>query len=285
MFTRLSRSWELVKASWSVLQADKELLVFPVVSTIGLIIVSIAFLLPLAGAGVLEALSESSSAGGASTATKTIGFIIGFLYYLVTYTVIIFANVALVGAAMMRLDGEDPTVSDGFNIASARIGKILGYALIGATVGMILRIIQNSDNIIAKIAAGIVGIAWSLATYMVVPVLVMEDLGPVDAVKRSASLLKQTWGEQLAGEFSMGMIFFLGALVAALVIGLPLFALSPLLGIIAIVIIAIITGLLNSALSGIYQAALYRYATQGETGEFFRPEMVEGAFKPKRGQS
>ena len=283
MFGSFSRSWGLVKASWAVLRADKELLLFPVVSTVGLIIVTIAFLIPLAGSGLLDSLAQSSGSRAAQSGSQIVGVIIAFLFYFVTYTVIIFSNVALVGAAMIRLDGGDPTVQDGFRIASERAPAILGYAAIAATVGMILKMIQNRNNIIAQIAASIIGIAWNLATYMVVPVLVVEKIGPIDAIKRSAGLLKQTWGEQITGEFSIGLVMFLIMLGGCIVIGLPLFLISPFLGIGAVVLIIAVVSLISSALSGIFQAALYRYAAEGKESTYFEPAMIEGAFKPKRG--
>ncbi len=281
MFRTLSRSWEMVKASWQVLKSDRELLVFPLLSTIGIIIITILVAIPIFASGLADSLASSSQARGVSGG-EIIGVIIAFLFYFVTYTVIIFSNVALVGAAMIRLDGGDPTVSDGFRVASERIGPILGYAAISATVGMILRAIQNSDNLLAKIAAGIVGIAWGMATYMVVPVLVVENLGPIEAVKRSTGLLKETWGEQIAGEFSIGGIIFLVSLGVIIVIGVPLILISPIIGIIAVVLIIAVISLVGSALSSIYQAAVYQYAAEGKVSDYFDEAMITGAFKPKR---
>src|SRR5260221_2999201 len=126
--------------------------------------------------------------------------------------VIIFCNSALVGAAIMRLRGEEPTLSDGIRMATQNIGGIVGYAAISATVGMVLRSIQSSARskgivgiIVSVVAAGI-GFACTIATFLVVPVLVFEKAGPIDVIKRSSQLLKQTWGEQLPGNFAMGTV-------------------------------------------------------------------------------
>lgn len=289
MFTKVSNSWRLVKASWAVLKADKELVVFPIVSTVALFIVLLSFAIPLLGSGLLQAIADSSGSSIASSGTRIIGVAVAFLFYLVNYTIIIFSNTALVGAAMIRLQGGDPTVRDGYEIAQSRITSILGYAAIGATVGMILRAIQNNDNIIAKIIGGLIGFAWSIATYMVVPVLVVEDLDPISAIKRSASLLKQTWGEQLAGEFGIGLIFGL-LMLGAILLGIPIFVVAFSSGSVAMIVLAIglvvlllaIIGLLSSLLSGIYQAALYLYATENTVSAFFDADMIEGAFKEKR---
>ena len=191
----LSRSWNLVKASWNVLQDDKELVVFPIVSAIALILVTIAFAVP----GFFL-----YAAGG----NEVLGYVLLFLFYLVQYTVITFANAALVGAAMMRLRGQNPTLGDGFQIAFSRFGAIVGYALIAATVGMILQAISERGTL-GNIVRSILGTAWNLITYLVVPVLVVENVGPIEAVKRSALYLRRTWGEQVVGGAGMGLVFFI----------------------------------------------------------------------------
>src|SRR5215213_2557852 len=99
MFERMSRSWELVKASWAILRADKELIVFPIVSMIGMVIVTIAFIIPSIAAGVFDSVAS----GGRGRGDGVLSLIVGFLFYVVIYSVIFFANTALVGAAMMRL--------------------------------------------------------------------------------------------------------------------------------------------------------------------------------------
>ncbi len=282
MFGNFSQSWQLVKASWAVLRSDKELVVFPIISMIGMVIVTIAFLIPLAAVGVFSSMSSGRG-------TNTGSVIVAFLFYVVTYSIIFYANTALVGAAMMRLRGENPTLASGFRIASEHAGAILGYAVIAATVGMVLRTIANRSSLIGQIVIGVIGFVWNIATYLVVPVLVVENLGPVDAIKRSAALLKQTWGEQLVGNFSMGAIFALIGLGVTVVLGLPLCALSGsanassliVADIALLVVIWIALGVISSTLQGIFTAALYRYATEGTTGGMFDDAMVMNTFRPK----
>lgn len=269
-----SRSWNLVKASWSVLLEDKELLIFPLVSAIGAILVMVAFAIP-------EFMLYSI--GG----NETLSYVLLFLFYLVLYTVINFANAALVGAAMIRLKGGNPTLGDGFRIAFSRFGAIVGYALIAATVGIILQALSKRGTL-ANLVRSLVGLAWNLATYLVVPVLVVEKVGPIEAVKRSANLLKRTWGEQIVGGAGMGLVFFLLFLLAAALIGVGIFIgisldLNALivafvvLGILAIILLALI----NSTLGGIYSAAVYRYAADGEISNQFAPELIRDAFHTK----
>jgi MFS family permease len=280
MFAKIRNSWALIKASAGVLRADKELIVFPIVSAIGVLVVTASFALPMLLAGFFDALFEGRS--------QVLGIVVGFVFYVVQYFVIIFANSALVGAALIRLRGGDPTVGDGFRIAMAHLGTILGYALVSATVGMILRWLSERGKTLGRIASSIGGLAWNLATYLVVPVLVIEGVGPLEAVKRSANLLKKTWGEQIVGNFSIGLIFGLLTVLVVL-LGIPTFVFvastnsAALIALTALlfVLIFVFLGLISSTLNGIYVAAVYRYAAEGEASGFFSEEMVQGAFRPK----
>ena len=211
---------------------------------------------------------------------------IGFLFYVVQYAVIFFFNAALVGAALIRLDGSDPTVSNGLAIASKRIGSILGYAVMAATVGTILRMISERAGIFGRIAVGLVGMARTFATYLTVPVLVTKDIGLIDAVKESAMVFKRTWGEQVVGNFGMGWAIFLmmfawmivsGAVFYVSAAGMP----AAILPMISIVVLGyVFLRLLGSALNGIYTAALYPYAMTGEVGNF-DVQIMGSAFRPK----
>jgi hypothetical protein len=267
-------------ASFAVLRADKELLVFPFVSALGTVIVTISFILPFVFAGAFDAVL----AGGLTV----LGFVVLFFYYLVLYFVIIFANAALVGAAMIRLQGGDPSVGDGFRAAFQHIGAIAGYAAISATVGVVLRVLTERAGGIGRILISLVGLAWNIATFLVVPILVMEDVGPVDGVKRSVSLLKETWGEQITGNLSIGLVMGL-FFVLAVVAGIGLIILAVMTEVVALIVavavlwllVLVILALIGSTLNGIYAAAVYRYAVTGETGGFFQEELVEGAFRPR----
>lgn len=281
MFSRLSNSWELVKASWRVLLADKELLIFPIISFVASLIVMATFAIPTFLAGFLDTLLTNGE-------VSIFGYIVAFLFYVTLYTVTIFANSALVGAALIRLKGGDPTVGDGFRIATQHLRAIVGYAAIAATVGMILRAISERSGQLGRIIVSFIGFAWGIATFLVVPILVVEEVGPLDAVKRSAKLLKETWGEQIAGNFSIGLIFGL-LTFGVILLGVPLAILAGLSGsigllitiILLLVLLIMALSLISSTLSGIYIAAVYRYATTGDTGSYFDPEMVKGAFKVK----
>jgi hypothetical protein len=281
VFATFSRSWELAKASLAVLRSDKALLLFPFVSFIGLVVVTLSFAVPWFLLGGLREL-ESGSPSVAS-------YVLAFLFYVVSYTVIFFCNTALVGAAMIRLDGGDPTLGDGFRIAFARLPQIIGYALIAATVGMILRWISERAGIVGQIVSGIVGFAWNIATFLVVPVLAVEKVGPIEAVKRSAGLLRRTWGEQLVGSAGIGIVFGLLAFVfIVLGVGLTIAVVETSMALAIVIVVATILvvgaiALIGAAASGIFTASLYRYATRGEPGTNFRAETMSAAFRSKGG--
>ena len=275
MFDKVSRSWELVKASASVLRSDKELMLFPVISGLVTLVVAATFLVP---AIALKLFANGVGVGGV---------LLGFLFYFVQYSIIIFFNCALVGAAMIRLDGGDPTLADGLRAARARLPSILGYAAIAATVGVLLQGLKNRDNFLVRIMAGALGAAWTLATFLVVPVLVSRDVGPIDALKESVSLLKRTWGENAVGQVGIGAAFAVVS-IGMLVLGLALMGLaaqvSVALGVAVLVLFVVallLVGVYQAALSGIYSAVLYRYAVSHETPDAFRGADLEHAFLPK----
>lgn len=277
MFEKISRSWTLVKASAEVLRTDKELLLLPVISAVASLLVAATFLVPVLGLR----LFERGEIG-------PLGAVVGFLFYLSQYFVIFFFNTALVGAAMIRLEGGDPTVADGLRIARGKIGVILGYAAIAATVGILLKAIEERVGFLGRIVTGLVGMAWTFATFLVVPILVARDVGPVDALKESVDLLKRTWGENVVGNVGINLAFglFTTAVVlvavaltvaAAVTGGATLATIVAALGVIAVLFVAVV----QAALSGIYSAAVYRFAVDGTAPQGFDSGAMQAAFRPK----
>jgi hypothetical protein len=287
---RLAASWELVKESWNVLRTDKRLAIFPILSGLACTLVTIVFLAPMVLAGLLDqALAGEQGA-------RVVSAIVAFVFYFVVSFVIIFANAALVGAVLRKLDDQSASVSDGFRVALSHLGSIAGYAAIAATVGMILRWLRDQARqsngafaIIGQLGVGLLGAAWNIATFLVIPVLVVENIGPIEAIKRSVTLLKRTWGEQLIGNAGIGLVFGLASFLTLLA-GVGLIILSAALGIpalivgvVALVVAALlILAVIGSTLSGIYRAAVYRYAATGQVSSGFSPQLVQGAFSSRQ---
>jgi hypothetical protein len=188
----------------------------------------------------------------------------------------------------MRLDGGQPTLSDGLHLAASRLPTIVGYAAIAATVGVLLQALKNKDNFIIRLLGSGLGVAWTLATFLVVPVLVSRDIGPVDALKQSVGLLRRTWGENAIGHVGIGAAFGLITFAVVLVgVGLVVLAAqaSVALAIAVGVVFAIgvlLLGIYQATLTGIYSATLYRYAVSNETPAAFQGVALSQAFTPKQ---
>jgi hypothetical protein len=280
---KFSRTFSLMRASWEVLKQDKELLFFPLLSAIGCVLVLASFAAPIlaltdwqaAGesmaAGTAEALSVSDGKVSADQIMQMLGL---FLFYCCNYFVIIFFNAGLIACAEIRMEGGDPTVGDGLRAAWSRLPAILGWAVLAATVGLVLRMIEERSNLVGKIVAGLLGMAWSITSFLVVPILVIENEGPLSALQRSASMLKRTWGEQIIGNFSFGLIFIVLALPLALLLFTGIAAQSVALVVVS-VIGFIVIALAQSALQGIFQAALYLYMRDGEAPEGFEASALQ----------
>jgi hypothetical protein len=276
---RIRRSWGLVKSSWGVLRADKELLLYPVASGIVTVIAMALLFVVWLVSGGLDRLDDESFG--------IVDLVIAFIFYFIVSTVVVFFNSALVAAADIRLDGGDPTLSDGFRIAFSHIGAILGWAAIAATVGLVLQALRERGGAAGAIVSLIGTMAWSVITFLVVPILVIEGVGPIEAIKRSASLLRTTWGEQIVGNFSIGLVVFLAFLAALGLGGLAvfvLFSVATVLGVLAAAFLVaglIILGLIGSALSGIFNVALYRYAVGKDSSRFFPSATLGAAFRQR----
>ncbi len=263
---RISRGWKLTKLSLRVIRKDKEILLLPVMSAAATVVVLASFIV-----GIFLSTGFDGFFEGASVVTS---LALLFTFYFVSYFISIFFGAAVIGCATIRLNGGDPTVRDGLRIAADNLGRILAWALVAATVGLVIKAIQQRVGIIGRIVMGALGVAWTLVTYFVVPVLIYEKLGPWAAVKRSASLFKGTWGEMIVGNLGLGIIFFLAGTLGILFIvagGLVGGMVGLLVGLVAAVVYWLVLAVIKTAAEGVLVAALYRYATTGQV-----PEGLEG---------
>ncbi|HJZ53536.1 MAG TPA: DUF6159 family protein [Gemmataceae bacterium] len=283
MFDRISKGFDLARSTWGVLLRDKHLLIFPIVSGILFVIVVASFAIPLA----LFADRINFNQGPKIGQVPVWMYGVAFAFYLCTYFVTIFCNSALISCAFLRFNGETPTVGDGFRAAMARLPQIFAWAVVSATVGVILKVVENIHEKAGAFIASLLGTAWSIMTFFVVPVLVVEKTGPFEAVRRSISLLKKTWGEALVGRLGLGLILFLLALpiIIVAIAGVYFLATGMTPVGVALLVAAGIALLLylavSSALHTILLAALYEYADQGRVPEGFDRDTMEGAFVSK----
>jgi Family of unknown function (DUF6159) len=282
---KMKISWQIAKQCWGVLMLDSELVLFPVMSGAAMLLVIASFFIPLWQSGALQTAAEHHHHHVSATQDPLL-FAAYFAFYLVSYFVIIFFNSALVSCAMIRLRGGDPTVADGLRAAWKCLPAILGWALLSAVVGMIIQAIEERVGFLGRLVVGFIGLSWAIASYFVIPTIVMEHVGPVEALKRSASIIKKTWGETLTTQIGLSVVVFAAGLVAVGLIGGggALIPMSPVLGgsLIALgfawVLGVIVVG---ATLQAILTAALYLYAADGEVPRNFDNALLRNAFAPK----
>ncbi|HEY1270759.1 MAG TPA: DUF6159 family protein [Terriglobales bacterium] len=273
MFDRFSRSWELTKQSAAVLAKDKVLMMFPLLSGMATILLAVSFFVPMFLNGSIKALAEHQ----ATPST----YLWLFLFYFCNFFVQIYFNCALMASANMALAGGRASMSAGIGIANERLGKIISWTLVATTVGIILRTLEERVGILGKVIIALLGAAWSILTYFIVPVIVFEDQSVFDGVSRSAALVKKTWGENVAKNVTFSALTFLGLLGIGVV---------AIMGIMIHPLVAILIGVIGfallltavSAMDGIFKVALYRYAWQGAQASGFSPELIQGAFAEKK---
>ncbi len=279
MFESIGRSFDIVKRSFGLLMEEKKLIIFPLISAIVLIAVLISFILPK----VLVSNSNNSDA---------LNYLLVITFYFIAYFIIIFFNTALVHAVDLKLNNKEVSIQESLSFAASRIVNIISWALIAATVGLILNLIYRIASrqkvigpLIASLVIGAIGFVWSMATYFVVPIMAFEDVGPLEAIKRSVSLIKKTWGEEVVGGFGIGIVFLI-LYVIGFLLGLGavmLTAGSGALLITALGVVAlyfIIVYLVQSTVQSIFVVELYKFASSGQA-TLFNSEDLQGAFKPK----
>jgi hypothetical protein len=272
---RFSRSWQMFKASWRVLRSRKELVVFPILAGVAELVVAIIFLTP-------AVFTIDFNARGSGTTAGT--YLILAAFYLVIAYVAIFFNAALISQAHIALKGGDPSVAGGLRTAGSMAGRLFPWAALSATVSLILRLVEERLGFLGRIIGGLIGMAWNLVTYLVLPVMVLEGATTKPAVKRSTELFRNTWGENVLGNVGIGAVGFLFFLpvIALVVLGAAaggavswvLFGLAVLAFLAAIV--------LTSTLSGIYQTALYHFAAEQGVPQEFAAADLGHAFPPRR---
>jgi uncharacterized membrane protein len=275
---RISRAWSLMGASWQVLKQNKQMMFFSLLSMICCLLVIASFAYPFLNSDIAELERKFSGDDTAQYAYL-------FVFYFVLYFVIIFFNSAIVANTVAHMEGGKPTFGDGMRVAMNRLPQILGWAALSATVGMILRMIEDKSQWLGKLVAGLLGIAFTVVSFLVIPVLVVEKKGPIEALKESSKLLKKTWGEQVAGSLGFGLLFFLLMLPAFFFVLLMAFTgnMATIIFAAGVALVYMLTlGLIQSTLQGIFQAALFMYARDGKAPEGFREELMENAVLQRR---
>ncbi len=273
-FDRLSNGWSLAMNSFKVLRENKQLIIFPLLSGICILAVLASFFAISWNAGIWDEESEFESLNTPLTMLITFGF------YLVNYFVVVFFNTALIHCTRMYFHGEEVSVRAGMQFAFSRIGVIFSWAFFAATIGLLLKTIQENSGWLGKIITGVLGVVWSVATFFVVPVIAYEKAGPLEAFKRSSGLMKQKWGESLGATFSFGIIQFLGFLLVGGLLFLVGSLVNTYVGIGLAVLGMFLVFAIMSAAETIFVSAVYHNIT-GDPVKHFNEQMVDRLFEHK----
>lgn len=272
---RIKRGWGLTKKSWALLREHPSLIRFPLYGGVATTLLAIVFL----GPGLY--LFDDDQLAGA------IPLIVLGVYVL--SLVGFYFSVGLAACADMIFRGQEATVSDGLAVARSRFAQISGWAAVSAAISLVMGVLENQGGALGTVAARLVGMAWSLVTFLAVPVIAIEGTGPFETIKRSGALFRERWGQQITGNIAIGAAVFLFGVLPAIVLiggGIVLWSSASFLGALLVVIGALVLAialLVSRALSGIFGVALYRYALDGETVGGFTRDELESAVKVKRG--
>jgi membrane-anchored glycerophosphoryl diester phosphodiesterase (GDPDase) len=272
MFERIAKSIELARTSWALLMDDRKLLVFPALSGVITLLVVVSFILPIILTG---------NSGILSTAGPVASLVLLFFFYLISYFIVIFFNVGLISCVKARLEQKEMTVQEGLSYATRNLGSIIAWAIIAATVGLILRVLEDRAGFAGQIAAAVAGGAWSLVTLFVVPVMIFERKGVFSSVKESFSLFRKTWGESVVGGISIAVIFVAAGAVGVLLLIGAFLTRNPVVIGIAIggfILYIAVLGVLYAAMQGVFIVTLYTYAKTGSVPAVFRKDLIESAF-------
>lgn len=279
MFTRMRNGWALGMASMQLLIENKKLVLFPLLSSIASLAVVASFVIPIVGTTTGRNIFMNEEPNG------DVGrMLVFFLFYFCCYFVTLFFNAALVGVTMMHLDGRPYKLSDGLRIAWDRLSLILMWAVIGASVGFALKMIEQRSKLVGKIVAMILGSAWTAMTYFVVPVLIVERAPAHKAIGRSFSLVRKTWGEGLVANWANGIFVGLGIFVGMLVMFASMATGDAVITGVGFVVAAswiALMVLVSMTLDSITNAVLYVYARTGQSPDGFDNQLLEMAFAGK----
>jgi hypothetical protein len=275
MFDRMRRGWQLTMKAWAVIRAHPGLSKLPLTGGGLAVLAAIVFCIP--GFALLAVGNTGATVGG------VILFVVGA--YLAAFFVIYF-NVALAAAADQALRGEEPDIAAARAVAHNRLGVIAKWALVSALISVLLNTLRERGGALGGIGAALGGAIWSLVTFLVVPVLAFEGIGPIDAIKRSAHLFRERWGQQVTGNIVIGgfsgVVVLLG--VALVVVG-ALLAVSGSAAALAAGIVLLLIGLVlaiagavfGGATRGVFGVALYRYVSEQQAMGPFSVADLEGA--------
>ena len=271
--SRVENGWKITVNSFKILKANQQLIAFPILSGLCIVIVLASFFSAVFA-------TNGWSFPQVNVDNKGTQYLIVFIFYVINYFIVVFFNTALIHCTHLYFTGEEATIKKGLQFSLGRIGAIFTWALFAGTVGFILKMIQENSGVIGKIITGIIGFVWSIATFFVLPIIAYENVMPIDAIKRSSQIMKQKWGETLTSVFSFGLIQLAALIIAAIPCLLLGAFVHPVFGIALFVILLFIIIVIMSATETIFVSAVYHNVT-GEPTAYFEQQLVDQLFRPK----
>tara|TARA_B100000131_G_scaffold314562_1_gene351598 strand:+ start:2985 stop:3884 length:900 start_codon:yes stop_codon:yes gene_type:complete len=274
-FERISRGWKMTKLGLAVVKADPELLVYTFLSAVfSLLAIGVA----ISGSVGLDVITSDSECVGEECGGELIfaHMAIWFIFYMVVSVVTVFWNAAIVASAYERLSsGANPSFSYGIGQAMKCLPQIVIWGIIAGTVGLFIQILEglahNDDSpiplrIMAGLASFIIGIAWWVVTFFMIPMIVLERSGVISGMGKSTELFKKTWGEDVSSHIGTGLLMLLSILLLS-AISLPLMILGNVGTVLGLVILAVgtlFTVLFFGTVETVNRASLFYYAKTGE---------------------
>ena len=282
MFATLDRSWNIAKTTFSVMKKDPEMIAFPVLGAIASLLFTAALLVPTI---FLQFMGATTS----EVAFGVIQYIALFFVYFGLAFIATFFNTCVVYTAKVRFSGGDATFGEALKFAFSRLPQIAAWSAVSASVGLFLKMLDDA----ARRAGGIVGLvlrgllsamgfAWSVVTLFVVPAMVYDGVGPIEAIKRSTNTLKQTWGESLARHFGLGLMQFLvslpgwlGFFAAFMLLGNSI-GLALFVGGLCVTYLILVTMVFQVA-NSVFNTALFHFARSGQAAGEYDPHLLRSA--------
>lgn len=283
-------SYMIVKGSWGLLKRDKEMMLFPILSMLASLAVTatvLALIFFTRYHGDVNAFVAPSE--GSSNEAGVLWYVYLFGLYIVSYFIVTFFEVGIVAIAHGRINGQDLTFQDGLHTALKLKGKILLWSVLAATVGVLLNMIAERSKLLGRIVVWMLGAMWSILSYFIVPVLLIEDLSIKDSLKKSAQVINTTWGEAVIVNVGVGAVFGVLLLLGFLVLLPLMFVIHGIIVVVASLVIflcyVLCLSIVSSTLGTIFKVVLYEYTTKKIIPEGFSEELFHLAFKAKETKS
>lgn len=261
----LRSGFQLLPTCWSVLAGEPALLLVPLV----VLVVTIGILLGYAE--LLGGLGQVVSNNKYSTAVRV------FPVLALTSAVASIGQAVIVSAATERLQGKPSTLSSAWTATLGQLPRLVFFGIVLAGERTLTGLLRGKRWSVGTLAANAIDRAWDFATFLVIPIILFEDVPVFAAVKRSGQLVASRWGTQLTARSVLGLALFVVCL-PLFVLGFALCTVSVPIGVGFLILVLVADMVLAAAMTGVLSAAMYRFAMTGLVVPGFREADMWAAF-------